>query len=229
MSNDSKDRFARVTSILALFVALVAVVVPYIQQSKQFEAQQTESLNVILNPAVNGPLLLTDHNYGDMGQVVQMPWELTISNTSNRQLSIINKRISVGDSPDSQYYTGIDGGIYTLDYQRTDLPIKLEAGESKVYYIYVGAMIPKVPFEIMHKLNAGNSVTDRDAMRALGKAGIDIYGRPVKYQDHGDDTFMIEFNPSDTSPIFWINLYTGNGNRFYGAAAKYGLIPTNIL
>ena len=48
----------------------------------------------------------------------------------------------------------------------------------------------------MHKLKNGSSVTDRDAMKALGKAGIDIFGNPVIYQDHENGKFLIEFKSS---------------------------------
>lgn len=229
MSTDQHDKFARVTSILALLIALSAIVIPYWQQSSQFEAQQRENLNVLLNPTVNGPVKLTGHNYGEMGKVIQMPWKLTISNTGNRQLSIINKRISLGETPDSQYYTGIDGGLFTQGYQPIELPIKLEPGESQSYYIYVGAMVPARVYEILYKLNEGKPVMDRVAMKALGYEGIDIYGNPVKYQDHGNDQFLIEFKSSDKSPTFWLDLLTGGGNRFYGAAAKYSMPPESAL
>ncbi|MEJ1386244.1 MAG: hypothetical protein RPV21_18050 [Candidatus Sedimenticola sp. (ex Thyasira tokunagai)] len=229
MSSDQQDKFARVTSILALLIALGAVAVPYWQQSSQFEAQQRENLNVLLNSTVNGPLRLTGHNFGEMGQVVQMPWKLIVSNTGNRQLSIINKRISFGETPDSQYYTGIDGGIFTQGYKPIDLPIKLEAGESQSYYIYVGAIVPAKVYEILYGLNEGKPVMDREAMKALGEEGIDIYGNPVKYLDHGNDKFLIEFKSVDKSPTFWVNLFTGGGNRFYGAAAKYSISPESVL
>lgn len=227
MSNKSTDIFARVTSILALFFALLAVIVPYIQQSKQFQALQKESLKILLNSAVNRPLLLTNYNFGDMGKVIQMPWKVTISNTGNRQLSIIDKRVSVGDTPDFRSYTGIDGGIFTLENQPVSFPIKLESGESQVYYLNVGALIPSKSYDIIHKINDGNPVSDRDAMIALGKAGIDMYGNPVEFKDNGESGVSIKFNSSGDSPTFWLSLFTGNSNRFNGVASKYNLLLEN--
>jgi len=122
MSDDHKDSFARRIAILSLLIALASVIIPYIQQEMLFNKQQQENLNIILSSTVNGPQVITDHNFGEMGYVIQMPWSLTVSNSGNRQLSIIKKRVSSGEGPDSNYYTGIDGGIFTKDYVPIQLP-----------------------------------------------------------------------------------------------------------
>jgi len=221
LSNNSKDNFARITSILALLIALATVVMPFVQQSQQFKTQQTEALNVILHPTVNGPIKLTGSDFGDKGVLVEMPWELTISNTGNRKLSIIEKRLSVGESPGISYYSGIDGGLFTSDFQPINLPLTLDSGESRVLLIYVGTLIPKNVFEILRTLNDGRSVTDRDALKALGKKNIDIYGNPVKFRDHGNANFSISFPSANKAPAYWIRLSTGRGNVFFGSATKY--------
>jgi len=224
MSNDHKDKFARRIAICSLIVALASVIVPYVQQKMLFEKQQQENLNIILSPTVNGPLALTDNNFGEMGYVVQMPWELTVSNNGNRQLSIIKKRVSCGNEPDSQFYTGIDGGIFFKDYTPVQLPIKLEAGESQSFYIYVGTLVPQHVYDLLKNLNNGNPVMDRDAMKALGKKGIDIYGNNVEYHSYENDTFAISFKESSKAPKHWVVLGTGRGNIFFSSASKYEIV-----
>lgn len=224
MSEEHKDTFARRIATLSLVVAFASVIVPYIQQEMLFKKQQQEDLNVILNSSVNGPIKITDHNFGHMGYVVQVPWSLTVSNNGNRQLSIVKKRLSCGNEPNSQFYTGIDGGIFSKDYTPVQLPIKLEEGESQSFYIYVGTLVPKHVYELLKKLNNGNPVMDRDAMKALGEKGIDIYGNSVEYRSYNGDQFSISFKESGKALRHWLVLSTGRGNEFFSSASKYKIV-----
>lgn len=156
-----------------------------------------------------------------MGTVVQIPWKLTISNTCNRTLSIIDKQVSLGDKPDSTYFSGIDGGLYSLNNEPVTLPIKLEPGDSQSYLIFVGCMIPQKAFDIIYKVRNGNPVMDRDAMKALGRNGIDIFGNPVEFKEYEGDNFSIKFHSSEKAPTYWISLFTGAGNRFAVSASKF--------
>lgn len=229
MGSGTKDNFARTMGVLSFIVALAAVIVPYFQQKSHLENLQQEELKVILNPAVDGPLILTSHDYGEQGRVIQMPWQLTISNTGNRQLSIISKRLSRGETPDSVFYTGIDGGIVTEDFKPLKLPLKLESGESKSYYLYVGTMVPKQVFEILYNINEGKPVSDRAAMKVLGEHGMDIYGNKVEYHGNENGKVSIIFKEADKSPTFWLRLSTGKGNNFFASGAKYHFAPELIL
>ena len=221
--------FARTTAVLSMVVALIAVFVPYFQQQNHFDTQQKEELKVILNPSTNGPILLTDQNYGKLGMLIQMPWELTVSNVSNRRISIVRKTISKGDAPDSTFYSGIDGGLLSSDYNKIELPINLESGDSKLYILYVGALVPSKVYKTLSSINKGQPVLDRDAMKALGKIGIDIFGNSVEYHEFEGGEFSIQFNNHEKSPTFWVRLTTGNGNNFYKSAAKYGFVPELAL
>lgn len=97
----SSDNIARITAIASLCIAVVAIVVPYVQQRSQFNALQAEELNLRVSPEIDGPVRLLAHDFGSLGRVVQVPWELTLSNTRNRKLSIVQYDVSMGTVPRS--------------------------------------------------------------------------------------------------------------------------------
>lgn len=118
----STDRIARGMALVSLLVGTAAVAVPYMQQRSQFQVLQKEELVVRLKSSIDSPLRITEYSLGPMGRVVQIPWQLTFSNTGNQNLSITEYSITAGVSPNSIDYSGLDGGMFHPDQQRVDLP-----------------------------------------------------------------------------------------------------------
>jgi hypothetical protein len=109
------DKFARAIAIISLLVAIATFALPYIETRRQFQVLQTEVLTVRLNPHVDGPFRITDHNFGLGGRVVQVPWQLILSNTRNQKLSLTEYSIRSRGSPSSSsslLYTGMNGGMF---------------------------------------------------------------------------------------------------------------------
>ncbi|MCG8085307.1 MAG: hypothetical protein JAZ13_06295 [Candidatus Thiodiazotropha taylori] len=229
VNENRHDNFARLTALLSLAVAIAAIAVPYFQQSQIQKSQSYEELRVILNPNTNGPILLKGSNFGKMGRLIQMPWQLIISNNSLRTTSILETSLSTGSEPGSTYYSGISGGIVDANYDPVEMPLVLEAGVSKSLYIYVGALVPSHVYETLDKINEGNPILDREAMKELGANGIDIYGNRVEYKAFEAGNFIIKYLEPEKSPKFWLRLSTGQGNNFFATASKYGLRSEGTL
>jgi len=217
------DKFSRYTSVIALVIAVLAVIIPYVQSNKQFEAQQTERLNIVFNSKVHAPLVLTKHSFGERGWVVQMPWKITLSNVGNRPLSITDYDISQGKNLGNTYFTGIDGGLIEHDHAQVKLPIKLDVGESVSIYAYLGAVIPVQNYKHLSSISEGGSVSDRAATAILAKHGTDLFGNRVVYQEFEGGGYHVEFLEVDKSPTFWLTFHTGAGNRFVGRTSKYDM------
>ncbi|MEW6715067.1 MAG: hypothetical protein AB1306_08270 [Nitrospirota bacterium] len=228
MSNNSSDNFARITAIVSLILAIIAISVPFFQQKsalqtqkEQFEELQKEDLSVQLDPYVTGELRLTDIQLGPLGHVVQIPWKLTVSNIGNRQLSITEHLITRGDSPTSMQYTGIDGGFLDRKSRPVEFPVKLEPGESETYYVFVGITVSQEIYDILASLNASKQLTDRNATKELGRKGIDIYGNSVEYKEYENGKFTYFATDKGKAQRFWLQLTTGRDNIFYATAMKY--------
>ncbi len=214
----SSDKIARGMAIVSLLVAIAAVVVPYMQQRSQFQALQNEELVVRLNSSMNGPLRLTENSFGPKGHVVQIPWQVTLSNTGYQNLSISKYSITVGASPNSTYYSGVDGGMFTSDQQRVQLPFTLEPGESRSFRVLVGIIVPPRVYEVLSSIDGKLS----EARMVLAKQGVDLYGNEVNYQEFEGGSYLITLKKgSDKSPIYWFEVVTGRGNVFVTSETAY--------
>lgn len=222
MSDAKSDTFARSLAIISLFVAIAAIALPYIEQRRQFQVLQTEDLAVSLNPHTDGPIRLTDRNFGPKGRLIQVPWDLTLSNTGNQKLSIIRYSISTGASPHSNYYGGIDGGVLQADQKPLDLPLMLEPGESRSLVVFVGVLVPPAVYEVLSSLKKPGLRTVRSARDALSKRGMDIYGNKVSYTEYAPGIYELTVEPENQrSPRFWYEAVTGRGNTFLTSATEY--------
>jgi hypothetical protein len=209
-----KDNFARVISVLALIVSLLAILVSYIQQSRQFELQQREYLNISSKLYLDDEILLTDYNFGEMGQVIQFPLKLIVSNVGNRQLSIVSRNVSLDKDAKYSQYTGIDGGFLNSNKKAINLPITLESGESRIFYLQLGAIIPRKNYQVLSKLSESRVIDRHDAVLALGKIGVDIFGNSVKLSANDDDFYSLIYESIEKTPNFSITFSTGKGSDF---------------
>lgn len=218
----STDKFARGIAMVSLLVAIAAVVVPYMEQRRQFQVLQNEDLAVRLNPYTDGPFHITDNNFGPMGRLVQFPWQLTFSNTGNQKLSIIKYSITTGISPNSTFYTGIDGGMFHADQKPVDLPLTLEPGESRLFVVLVGILVPSKVHEVLSSMEDPKSRTVSHATTVLAKQGLDLYGNKVHYQEYAGGGYMLTVEKENQkSPTFWYQAVSGRGNVFLTSAAAY--------
>ena len=157
---------------------------------------------------------------GSYGNVVQLPWKITLSNTGNRQLSVTEYGITRGDSPESIQYSGIDGGLVSNKSEPIVLPITLAAGESRTFYILVGITVSQDAYETLASISE-TPVTDRTATKKLAAKGIDYYGNEVEYTEYEDGSFHFAVSDVQKAQRFWIRFETGQGNAFYASAMKY--------
>ena len=220
MPSANKDYFARAISLLSLLIAIAAIGIPYYEQEKQHK----ENLGIIFNPHIAvGDIILTNYNFGDLGRVIQIPWELTISNSGHNKLSVVEYRLSIGNKMDSVFFSGLDGGIKNRDWQIEKMPITLDGGESKTFAIYIGVQTPKEVYNIL-KLNSQQNgrISYKRAVKELARKGYDFYGNKVLFIEHENDSYeLIVKNEHPKSPVMWVELLTGRGNKFYATGSRY--------
>lgn len=223
------DRFARGLAVASLVISVAAILVPYIQhrsvfneQKRQFAASQKEELTVHLDPHADGPFRITKYSI-EMSHVVQIPWEVTLSNTGNQQLSVIEYCITLGPPPNfGGSYSGIDGGMFTKEDRAVDLPLAIEPGESRSVLIFVGICVPAEAYGVLSAIEDTNLRTVDHAAIALAKQGLDIYGNKVTYREYAQGSYHVTFE--DEAPFsqrFWLRVVTGRGNISVASARLY--------
>jgi hypothetical protein len=220
MSSANKDYFARAISLLSLLIAIAAIYIPYYQQEKHHK----ESLSIIFSPDIAvGDIILTKYSFGDLGRVIQMPWQLTISNSGQDRLSVVEYQLSIGEKMGLLLFSGIDGGIRSKDWRNEKLPITLDGGESKTFAIYVGVQTPKEIYDILKSMSPENDrISYRRAFKELARKGYDFYGNKIWFKEYENDSYELVIKKEHPiSPVVWIELLTGRGNKFYANGSKY--------
>ncbi|KAF0139903.1 MAG: hypothetical protein FD122_2918 [Stygiobacter sp.] len=230
MSKESKnDKIARWIASISLLLAIISVIIQYYQQNlqkEQFLIQQKEELTIKLNPYTNGLIRLTKTNYGELGSVLQVPWEIIFSNNGNRKLSITNYLITAGEKPESMHYSDIEGGIFEKS-NPVSLPIVLDVGESKTYFVLIGLLIKPMEYEMLSSIK-NIPLTVQEASKYLAKKGTDFYGNKVNYQEYKGGGLMFSITSENRkSQRFWFKATTGKGNVYFGSAAMYD-VPNQI-
>ena len=230
MSNNPQDRFARIMAVISLVVAIAAIAIPHMQQKaalklqkEQFEKLQREELSIKLEPIGRGLVRMTNHDLGPWGNVVQIPWELTVSNTGNRQLSIASYQLTRGEWPGATSYSGIDGGLLTFDDQPVDFPVTLEPGEMQRFIIFIGITVPDQVFSVLNRMSESESdELDRKKVSvALAKEGVDLYGNKVDYREFEGGAYILSVEgQNQDDQRFWIMVNTGRDNQFSDSAVE---------
>ena len=194
------------------------------ESQRQFEiseAAQRESLVISMNPHADGKVNFTNFNFGEKGGVAQIPWEVTIDNTSRQTLSIVKYELSSGVQPEELIYSGIDGGFYGKDGVRLSLPITLSAGESRIFTAYVGFIVPKIAYDNLAPFR-NQGLTATQATLVLGRKGLDIYGNAIEFKDYGADGYEMSVAPDrQRSPKIWLIMTSGRGASFLSSASTY--------
>jgi hypothetical protein len=225
MAQPSGDWIARGTAIFSLIVSICAAGISYLnfsQQKHQFEVLQSEELLIQPNPRAAGPFRLTNVNFGEMGQVVQFPWKLLLTNSGNQKLSVVRYEITSGSTPDETFYTGIDGGIATADNTPVGFPFTLETGESRAFVVLVGIRVPPDVYNTLSVVDDPKEKTADQATIILARKGLDIYGNKVQFTETPGAGFALEIDPANQkSPRYWFKVVTGRGNAFAASASTY--------
>lgn len=242
----TKNRLATFVAVASLLVAAVAILVPYVQQrraievqqealraergalqeqKRQFESQQAERLSVSAVAGEGGLLRIVRD---PVDYVIQVPWEITWSNTGSQALSVTECEVSVVDTSTSFYY-GVDGGIYDLNLNALSLPITLQPGESRKSIVYVGLCVPERVHRIVSGLKTPTAV--RSAWEALlarrldmfGNETVcaDMYGNIVTSFDKSGPYVFIRYKGDPEQPTYESRVLTGRGNTVVRNATYY--------
>ena len=104
MSNESNsDIFARFVSVIGLLVAIAAIALPYYQNIEN----NKEKLNIWMRTNNSGTVFLSDNP--EQTNVIQLPWLITLSNTSNNKLSIVGFDLNQIEQGGFSKFPGLNG------------------------------------------------------------------------------------------------------------------------
>lgn len=215
------DNFARILSGLSLIIAVVAILVPYYQQVKELK----ENVLITVNPLqASGRVIFTKHMYSEMGQVIQVPFYITISNTGSRKISLTRYFIYCYDKYGLQQYSGIDGGLVTAKGEPIYNPITLDGGDTISGFIYTGILVPEKVAKYFVDIKDKTNVDYRELKLFLAKKGTDIYGNKVDYKDYGGNSYTLRVGTDQqNAPTYLYDFVTGREQHFQSNTSLYSI------
>jgi len=218
--NNNIDWFTRGIAILGLIVSIVAISLPYIQA--HYDSEELLSIEILPEQG-NGIIRLS--NDINKSRAVQIPYIITLSNIGKVKLSITSYNIQKRAENESiEYFNGLNGGLYSINYKPFSLPKNIDAGESITFRVYLGFLPTDEILNYLHqkyKLNGTLKVSD--ILLSLAKKGLTIYGGKATYKEFKGGGFHIEIGSEfyKFNPIYNIQFKTGRKNNFIALASEF--------
>ncbi len=205
------DYFARVTAVIGLIVALVAVIVPIWQQQ---EADQ-ERLNIWMRTNPGGIVLIPDDR--NNSHVVQIPWLFTLSNTGKVKLSITGYDVFQKENGGLSKFSNMVGLVRNTDGSQVVPPIILDSGESKTIKMHLGFMAEPEILDKLYELNEKTGAfTLNDSFKYLAKYGITIYGGKASMKEiEGSVLITVDVKLYQHEPVYRVEFKTGRKESFF--------------
>ena len=205
------DYFARVTAIIGLAVGVMAIIIPIWHEHQN----EQERLSVWMRVNQNDIVLIPNNR--KKSTVIQIPWLFTLSNTGKVKLSIIGYDILKIESGGLSRFPNLVGPVNNIDGTPIELPITLDAGESKTIRIYLGFRAEPIVLEKLYELyKRSGAFTVNESFKYLAKFGLTIYGGKAEYKNiYGGLQISIDSDFYQREPVYRVEFQTGRGNRFY--------------
>jgi hypothetical protein len=154
--------------------------------------------------------------------VIPLYWNVTISNNSDKNISIVNIKVVPENSPrDVLYYTRMYNGLYSDNNNPVELPINLNSGESKKYLISLGILcdtsasnILKKEFKLINKVNLGSGLPIKyfSILKAFIKHKKDFYGNKIDGELLDDGSGYIKHEPNNKQKMTVTFVSSNNTN-----------------
>lgn len=208
----SKSSFATTLSLLSLIIACASFYVSY--QTQQLSIAEDLTVRVVPQ-AENLFVTISPDGHWGLDSVFIAPFEVTLSNTGNRKLSVVRYEVfEVARSGARAWYNNLDGGLVDSKAQPLKLPIVLDAGESALVYARIGLMASGAAVRaVKTKLPDGGSVKPGELFRILAQSGVDVYGNSVKRDTVSPEGYVLEEPDMRVrTQHFTISFQTGKGS-----------------
>ena len=166
-----------------------------------------------------------ESNYVDIGinGFVGMNYGIIISNNSNKKVSIVRTVIESVTEIGIINIAGQFEGLFTVDFKRFDLPLVLDAGESKQLIVRIKLSLSKRVIDIIKgHYQLPNRILYSDVKAILYDKNIDIYSNDIRKVEAGSGE-IIELTQFKF-PQYLLTLRTANNNVFRTVISIKGYI-----
>lgn len=218
--NNNIDWFTRGIAISGLIISIIAIALPFIQS--HYDSKELLSIKVLPEQG-HGIIRLSDDI--NKSRAIQIPYMITLSNIGKVKLSVtsynIHKRLK---NEPIEYFNGLNGGLYSIDYKPLLLPKNLDAGESITFRAYIGFLPTTEILDYLHQeYTLNGTLRVNDVFIALAKKGLTIYGGKATYKEFKGGGYHIEIDSEfyRFNPVYDIQFKTGRNNNFIAMASEF--------
>lgn len=176
--------------------------------------ERTENILVSARPGA-GPVRVTSNKLGSTGHVVQVPWEVTISNSGLVDTAILGYDLLASDAESGIVdYSGLDGGLVQSSAAQA-FPMTLSAGESVALLIYMGLIAPPEVADILVSMDEPELPWETVRLE-LARHGMDLLGDSVELTEFSTGDYVISERASRDSatPRAELTITTSRGGIY---------------
>lgn len=225
-----KNRIELLNLMFALFALIVSIVSIWFSYYT-YKDTKTEKVNISVG-SVQSNFQTKLFAVGD-NVVIPSYWEITISNNSDKTISITDVNVeNIDNGAGVIGYSHIYGGLYenteNFEEKNIDLPININSGESKKAFISIGILCDSVASKILNKDNELNSDSYKDgkwirfnqAKILLAENNIDFYDNKASIVSEGEKINLYQ-SEAKKQQTFKISITTGKNTVVSKNATLY--------
>lgn len=227
-SRPKKVRKISKIEVLNLIIAAIALLVSGLSfwfSYYSFKSSKEERVSIVATPLSDN---YTTKVYS-MGNLIVLPlfWEITLSNNSDKSISLIDIEIH-SDEHDFYFYSNMFGGLYSNYDSPVEMPINLNSGESRKFAIKIGILCDSVASRIIKQNTPHQDLYDTVGtwtrrnviLRMLSEKGIDFYGNETKANFDGEKLLAYQVNPKKQQ-IFSVSFISSTKIAFSKSVSLY--------
>jgi hypothetical protein len=180
------DRTSRLMAFASLVVAIIALFVSIWSTQTDRRVQVIAEARPVLEETRNTGVVL-----GELGLVVEVPWEVTIRNVGLRDTSIVDYRVRTWNEAGLMDYSGLDVGAFDASgSEPLQLPRTLPANDSIRFLVVAGILVIAEAEEVIADAES-EYVPWQWLSREMARRGTDLFGNPVTLVELPDDNYLI--------------------------------------
>jgi len=206
---------------IAAIAAGLSVIISLISLYISYNLSTSENLSIILDRDYSYyKTNLSKTQLDNYPAVIEIFWNCTIINNSERNIVIVDFSIEQFDEGIPEYYSIIYGDLYSSERKHLDLPLEISTHKSLQILVKIGIPLKPIVYQtMMTKFKMDEQIALDDLLFFLAANNIDLFGNVAEPLYDGEDIIGIEVSYDDIKEqIFLLKFKTSRNNKFISAA-----------
>jgi hypothetical protein len=169
----------------------------------------------------DGTFLLINTGNPKFPIILPTRWDFVVANNGPKNVSLLSYELKQMHDGSSDWFTGLDRGIFDSNNSRVEFPLVIDAGKSVRFAVEIGVPVDPKAHALVSKHEGEPFRTIQEALRYLAKNHTDLFGNSVEPVLDGERVTGFSVKPSSIEPVFILRFESTRGGKFWDAVFWY--------